>query len=135
VGQRAHYSTPPGHAAEALTLYPRTFHPPSRRLIRDHLPTYGRIRTRDCVNSLTSNCPLWSVSSLSNSASINFIHSSLEILPLLFVSIASNSCLAVSVAAASFLSFSAFSASEVGETTPVDFSALGHGDIPCDSFG
>jgi len=44
------------------------------------------------------------VSSLSNSASINFIHSSLETLPLLFVSITSNSCFAASVAAASFAS-------------------------------
>src|SRR5580704_335545 len=34
------------------------FHPPSRRLTRDHLPTYGRTRTRDCVNSFTSSCPL-----------------------------------------------------------------------------
>ena len=70
--------------------------PLSRRspCLRGHLPTNGCTRIRDSVNSLTSSCPVWSVSNLSNSASINLSHSSLETLPLLSVSIASNSCLA-----------------------------------------
>jgi hypothetical protein len=80
----------PKHASDAYAV------PWSRksRFFRGHLPTNGRTRTRDSVNSLTSSCPVWSVSNLSNSASINLSHSSLETLPLLSVSIASNSCLA-----------------------------------------
>jgi hypothetical protein len=40
-----------------------------------------------------SSCPFLAVSSLSNSTSINFIHSCLKILPFLSVSIRSSNCL------------------------------------------
>lgn len=56
---------------------------------------------------------------LSNSASMHFIHSPPETLPVLSVSIASNSCLAASVAAMSFAASSVFSAAGVGVITVV----------------
>jgi hypothetical protein len=61
----------------------------------DHFPTFtGWLpRNFDYASSLTSSSPFLSLSSLSNSASINVIHSCLEILPLLSVSISSSNCL------------------------------------------
>jgi hypothetical protein len=47
----------------------------------------------DCASSLASSSPVLSFSSLSNSAFMNFIHSSLEILPLLSVSMRRSNCL------------------------------------------
>jgi len=91
--------------------------PGSELLCKSHLPTDGQYRIRDCINSLTSSSPPWFTSKLPNSSSINFIHSCFDTLPLLSVSVVSNSCLAASVAIASRFSLSDFSAAGVGVAT------------------
>lgn len=40
---------------------PSAAHSRKSRVLRRHLPTNRRTRTRDWVNSLTTSCPLWSV--------------------------------------------------------------------------
>lgn len=70
----------------------------NQRHRRRHLPTLvkGLTRNLDSPSSLISSWPRLSLSSLSNSASMNFIHSCLEILPFWSVSIRSSNCLACS---------------------------------------
>src|ERR1700722_14467152 len=60
----------------------------------DYFPTALEwlARNFDCVSSFGSSSPFLFLSSLSNSASIKFMYSCLEILPFLLVSIRSSSC-------------------------------------------
>src|SRR5208282_4325215 len=62
---------------------------------RRHLPTLAKrlTDTCDCASSLASSSPVLSLSSLPNSASMYFIHSCLEILPFLSVSMRRSNCL------------------------------------------
>src|SRR5580658_888334 len=106
-------------ASHTWNVIPR---PSAREL--GHFPTLVEWLTRnlDCVSSLTSNSPFLLLSSLSNSASINFIHSCLEILPFFSVSISSSNCLTSSSPSATLscgFGVDAFCATPVRSMPPV----------------
>jgi|GEM_PF-4243732 len=85
----------PGFVANVATRYGQidSSRNPSRMRNQGYLPAFAEwlARSLDCAISLTSSTPFLLWSNLSNFASMNFIHSCLEILPFLSVSMRSSS--------------------------------------------